>query len=411
MGRRSRFLVARFDRAEKNVEQRDVESTMTDFLKTRMFFELPDDLAYLDGNSLGPLPRALPERMDAVLKEQWGKMLIRGWTRSGWMEQPTELGHRIGKLIGAEHESVVVGDTLSIRVYQALAAALAMRPGRRTVLSDTGNFPSDLYVARRLLDTIDRDLELKIVPPDEVEESIGEQTAVLLLTEVDYRTARKHDMRALTEVAHRSGALTVWDLAHSAGAIPVDLQGANADFAVGCTYKFLNGGPGSPAFIYVSSRHAEDIENPLAGWLGHKSPFEFSETYKPAPGVERMRIGTPPVIGMAALDVALQVWDIANIRDVSQKSAELISLFIDGVEASCPQLKLASPRDANRRGSQVSFTHAEGRHIMNRVIVEGVIGDFREPDIMRFGIAPLYNSEKDIELAIATLAKEVRKIC
>ncbi len=383
---------------------------MTDFFKTKQFFELPRDLTYLDGNSLGPLPRTLPQKLNAMIREQWGTMLIQGWTQSGWMEQPARLGERIGKLIGAEPDSVVVGDTLSIKVYQALAAALAMRPDRKIVLSDSGNFPSDLYIAQRLLGSLHREHELKIVSPDDVASCIDEQIAVLLLTEVDYRTARRHDMKALTALAHRHGALTVWDLAHSAGAIPVDLKGANADFAVGCTYKFLNGGPGAPAFIYVSGRHADNVENPISGWLGHISPFEFSELYQSAPGVNRMRIGTPPVLGMAALDVALDIWDIANIEDVSRRSAELMSLLIDAVAENCPQLELASPQDSNQRGSQVSFRHSEGSRIMDRLITNGVIGDFRAPNIMRFGIAPLYNDERDIDRAVKTLASVVREL-
>jgi kynureninase len=378
---------------------------MTDFSATRKLFHLPKGVTYLDGNSLGPLPRAATNRMAQVMQDEWGQMLITGWNKAGWMAQPEQLGNRIGRLIGAEAAHVMLGDTLSIKVYQALASALALRPGRRVILSDTGNFPTDLYMAEGLIDTLGQGHELRCVPPEKVEEAITEGVAVLMLTEVDYRTGRRHDMAHLTRKAHENGALAIWDLAHSAGALPVDVAGGGADFAVGCTYKFLNGGPGAPAFIYVAPRHAEATAPALSGWLGHAAPFEFEQTYRAAPGVARMRVGTPPVLAMASLEAALDVWDDIEVAEVHARAQELSERFIKGIEAACPMLTLASPRDADQRGSQVSFHFAHGYEAMQACIAHGVIGDFRAPDIMRFGITPLYIDESDIDHAIEIMSK------
>ncbi|TNF59950.1 MAG: kynureninase [Rhodobacteraceae bacterium] len=377
---------------------------MTDFAATKALFDLPEGIVYLDGNSLGPLPKAAPARIAAMLTDEWGGMLITGWNKAGWMAQPMRLGDRIGRLIGAEPGHVTTGDTLSIKVYQALASALEMRKGRKVVLSDSGNFPSDLYMAEGLLRMMGGGHELRVVAPDEVEDHITDEVAVLMLTEVDYRTGRRHDMKRLTAKAHAAGALTVWDLAHSAGALPVDLSGCGADFAVGCTYKYLNAGPGGPAFIYVAPRHAGRAVPALSGWLGHEAPFAFDLGYRPGAGVDRMRVGTPPVIQMTALEVALDVWDMADIHDVRAKSIELTERFIAGIEAACPTLDLASPRDPALRGSQVSFRFAEGYAAMQALIARGVIGDFRAPDIMRFGFTPLYIDEGDVDRAIAIIA-------
>ena len=267
---------------------------MTDFAATKAMFHLPDGMTYLDGNSLGPLPRSVPARVGHTLADEWGEMVITGWNRAGWIDQPKRLGDAIGRLIGAEPGSVVVGDTLSIKVFQALAAALAMTD-RKVILSDSGNFPSDLYMAQGLVGALGG-AELRVVDPEEVAGALSDEIGVLMLTEVDYRTGRRHDMAALTAQAHELGIVTLWDLAHSAGAFPVDLAGCRADFAVGCTYKYLNGGPGAPAFIYVAPRHAETATPILAGWLGHASPFAFEPDYRPGAGIDRMRVGTPPII-------------------------------------------------------------------------------------------------------------------
>ncbi|WP_425052444.1 kynureninase [Psychromarinibacter sp. S121] len=377
---------------------------MTDFIATRARFDLPEGIVYLDGNSLGPLPRAAADRVAQTVTGEWGGQLITAWNRAGWMDQPARLGDRIAGLIGAAPGTVVTGDTLSLKVTQCLAAALQLRPGRKVVLSDSGNFPSDLYMAQGLLSALGQGHELRIVDPENVAQHIGEDVAALMLTEVDYRTGRKHDMAALTDKAHAAGALAIWDLAHSAGALPVDLTGARADFAAGCTYKFLNGGPGAPAFVYVAPQH-QHVEPLLSGWLGHEAPFAFDPDYRPGPGIARMRVGTPPVLQMAALDAALDIFDEVDMQVLRARSMELSERLIAAVESRCPEVTLASPRDANARGSQVSFRHPEGYAVMQALISDGVIGDFRAPDILRFGITPLYIGEDEIDRAAETLAR------
>lgn len=377
---------------------------MTDFAATRALFDIPEGLIYLDGNSLGPLPRAAAARVARTVTDEWGKMLIGGWNKAGWMHWPARLGDRIGRLVGAEAGSVVVGDTLSVKVYQALASALEMRPGRTKILSDTGNFPSDLYMADGLCRTLGPAYRLHTVAPEEVAGAIDDTIAVVMVTEVDYRTGRRHDMADLTARAHAAGALVVWDLAHSAGAFPVHLARDGADFAVGCTYKYLNAGPGAPAFIYVAPRHAEAARPALSGWLGHAAPFAFDLDYRPGRGIERMRVGTPPVIQMAALEAALDLWDGVDLDALRAASLALTDRFIAGVEGTCPDLTLATPRDHARRGSQVSFRHAEGYAIMQALIARGVVGDFRAPDILRFGFTPLFIGAAEVDAAVAVLA-------
>jgi kynureninase len=378
---------------------------MTDFATTRALFDLPPELVYLDGNSLGPLPKAAPARMERAMREEWGGMLIGGWNRAGWMEQPRRLGDRIGRLVGAEPGHTVVGDTLSIKVFQALASCVALRPDRRVILSDSGNFPSDLYMAEGLIRMLGGRHELRLAEPEALEEAMTEEVAVVLVTEVDYRTGRRHDMARLTEKAHAMGALAVWDLAHSAGALPVDVSGGGADFAVGCTYKYLNGGPGAPAFITVAPRHAQEAPPALSGWLGHRAPFAFDLSYAAGEGIDRMRVGTPPVLAMAALEAALEVWDLVDMGDLRRRSLELTDRFIAGVEANCPELDLVTPREHERRGSQVSFRHPEGYAAMQAVIARGVVGDFRAPDIMRFGFTPLYIGEAEVDRAVEVIAE------
>ncbi len=381
---------------------------MTDFARTRALFALPEGVIYLDGNSLGPLPRAAVHAVERTMTEEWGGELIRAWNSRGWAAKPRALGDRIARLIGAAPGTVVVGDTLSIKVFQALAAALRLRPDRRVVLSDDGNFPTDLYMAQGLTHLLDRGHALRIPAPEDVEAAIDESVAVVMLTEVDYRTGRLHDMPRLIARAHAAGALVVWDLAHSAGAIPVDLTAGRADFAVGCTYKYLNGGPGAPAFIYVAPEHADVAEPALAGWFGHAAPFAFETGYRPAPGIERMRVGTPPVLAYAALEAALEVWDGVEMADVRAASIALSERFVAEVEARCPDLVLASPRDPARRGSQVSFRFAHGYAAMQALIARGVIGDFRAPDVMRFGFTPLYLTEAEVVRAAEILGDVVR---
>ena len=371
-------------------------------------FNLPDGLVYLDGNSLGPLPRSVPERLSGVVNREWGCLLIKGWNAAGWMDQPGVLGDRLGRLIGAEPGSVVVGDTLSVKVYQAVAAALKLQPGRKTILSDTGNFPSDLYMVEGLIKTLEKGYRLKTVAPDAVMAAIDDTVAVVMLTQVDYRTGRMHEMAQITARARDAGAIMIWDLAHSAGAIPVDVSASGAEFAVGCTYKYLNGGPGAPAFIYVRPDLADTVEPALSGWLGHRAPFDFAPNYAPGRGIERMRVGTPPVLQMAALEAALDVWDGVDMQALRAASVALQEQFIVEIEKRVPQLELASPRDPERRGSQVSFRFEHGYAAMQALISLDVIGDFRAPDIMRFGFTPLYLDAADVSLAVDRIDKVMR---
>ena len=371
-------------------------------------FDLPEGVLYLDGNSLGPLPKAAQARVSSMIADEWGQMLIRGWNDAGWMAQPARIGDKVGRLIGAPEGSVVMGDTLSIKVYQAVASALKMRPGRKVILSDTGNFPTDLYMVQGLINTLDQGYELKTVAPGDVAGAIDDTIAAVMLTEVDYRTGRKHDMKAITEIAHAKGAVMIWDLAHSAGAVPVDLAGSNCEMAVGCTYKYLNGGPGAPAFIYVRPDLAGEVQPALAGWLGHDAPFAFDPDYRPAVGIERMRVGTPPIIQLAALEAAMEVWEGVDMAEVRKASIALQELFIKEVEARVPALTLASPRDAAQRGSQVSFRFEEGYAAMQALIARGVIGDFRAPDTMRFGFTPLYLDDDDVMAAVAHIETVMR---
>lgn len=377
----------------------------TDFAATRTRFHLPPGVTYLDGNSLGPLPRSAADRLSAVAEEEWGGMLIRGWNAAGWMDQPRRIGNRIASLIGAGEGEVAVGDTLTVKVNQALSAALALRPDRRVILTDNGNFPSDIYTASELVRALGQGHKLRIVAPEEVEAAINEKVAVVMITQVDYRTGRLHDMERITAAAHAAGALTLWDLAHSAGALPVDLAGTDADFAVGCTYKYLNGGPGAPAFIWAKPDLVEEARPALAGWLGHAAPFAFDPDYTPAPGAERFRVGTPPVLQMAALEEALKIWEGVDMNDLRARSIELSEAFREGVTRNCPELTLASPADPEKRGSQLSFSHPDGYAVMQALIAKGVIGDFRAPNVLRFGFAPLYNDLADVEHAIEVLTE------
>jgi kynureninase len=373
-------------------------------LPRKDLFELPDGMIYLDGNSLGPLPKSVNTALSSMVTDQWGAHLIKGWNVDDWMGQPMRVGNMVGKLIGAPESSVTMGDTLSVKVYQALSAAVQMRPDRRVILSDSGNFPSDLYMAQGLIAQLDQGHELHIVDPLDVMEAITDDVAAVIITQVDYRSGRMHDMTAMTAKAHDAGAVMIWDLAHSAGAVPVDLAGCNCEFAVGCTYKYLNGGPGAPAFIYVRPDVIDSIKPALSGWLGHDAPFAFEQGYRPAMGIERMRVGTPPVLQLTALESALAVWDGVDMGDVRAASIRLTDLFIEQVEKRCPSLTLFSPRNGADRGSQVSFTCDNGYPVMQALIARDVIGDFRAPNLIRFGFTPLYIDEADVIGAVDILA-------
>lgn len=353
-------------------------------------FVLPAGIVYLDGNSLGALPRGAAERLTGVVSREWGEGLIRSWNDAGWIDLPRRVGDKIARLVGAAPGDVVCADSTSVNVFKVLSAALALRPGRRTILSEEGNFPTDLYVAEGLVRQLGRGHRLRLVPKGDVLSALDDDVAVLLLTHVDYRTGERHDLPAVTRAAHDAGALVAWDLAHSAGAMPVDLTAAGADFAVGCGYKYLCGGPGAPAFLWVAPPLQEGFSQPLSGWLGHAEPFAFEPGYRPAAGIARYLCGTPPILSMSALDAALDLLLEVDLELVRAKSEALTSFFVDAVEEACGDaVTLVSPRDAALRGSQVSFAHADGYAVMRALIARGVVGDFRAPDVLRFGFAPL----------------------
>jgi len=368
-------------------------------------FTLPDGIIYLDGNSLGALPRATPKRLAEAALDEWGRDLIRSWNAHGWIDLPRRIGDKIARVIGAGPGEVVVADSTSINLFKVLAAALNLNPGRRVILSERDNFPTDLYMAQGLTTLLGGRHELRLVDGDEIAGAIGEDTAVVMLTHVNYKSGAMHDMAAITSAAHARGALMLWDLAHSAGAVPVDLNGCGADFAVGCGYKYLNGGPGAPAFVWVNKKHQERFVQPLSGWLGHASPFAFETDYRPAAGVARYVCGTPPVLSMIALECGVDMFQDLDLAALRRKSMALTDLFIRLVEQECDGfgLSLLSPRAAERRGSQVSLRHAEGYPIMQALIARGIIGDFRAPDILRFGFAPLYVRFADLWDAVAAL--------
>ncbi len=371
----------------------------------RAAFDLPGGI-YLDGNSLGPLTHAARERVRACVDDEWGRDLIASWNSAGWVDLPRRVGARIARLIGAGEDDVRATDATSVNLFKLLAAALALRPGRSAIVSQRGNFPTDLYVAEGLIAAMGGRHELRLVgTAEEVPAALGPDAAVLMLTHVDYRSGRMLDMAALTAAAHEAGALTVWDLAHSAGAVPVDLAGAGADFAVGCGYKYLNGGPGAPAFLYAAPEHRARARNPLSGWFGHAAPFAFETGFRPAEGMDRFLTGTPPVLSMTALDAALGVWEGVSMAAVRAKSVALSEAFIAHAERRCPELALASPRDPAHRGSQVSFRHAQAHPFVRALIERGVTGDFRAPDVARFGVAPLYLRHVDVWDAVETMGE------
>jgi kynureninase len=355
-------------------------------------------LVYLDGNSLGVLPRATPARVQEVVTEEWGRGLIRSWNDAGWMALPQRIGDKIARVVGAGAGELVVADSTSVNLFKVLSAALAIAradaPQRRIIVSEHSNFPTDLYIAESL--ARQHDCTLVLAEADDLPGLLDDRAAVLMLTHVNYRSGRMHDMAALTAAAHAAGALTIWDLAHSAGAVPVDLHAAGADFAIGCGYKYLNGGPGAPAFVWAHPRHAGRFWQPLSGWMGHAAPFEFTPDYRPAPGIARYLCGTPALLSMAALecgvDTVLAAEPLGGMAALRAKSVALTRLFTDLVEARCAGhgLTLASPRDDALRGSQVCLAHpSAGYPMMQALIARGVVGDFRAPDILRFGFTPL----------------------
>ena len=369
----------------------------------RFEFHLPDGVIYLDGNSLGPLPKRATERIAQVVGREWGQSLIRAWTADGWIDLPLRVGEKIGRLIGAAPGGTVVADSTSVNLFKLLSAALDLRPDRRVILTETGNFPTDLYIAKGLTALLRRGHEIRAVadPASALDESV----AVLMLTQVNYRTGAMHDMAALSRAAHAAGAVVLWDLSHSAGAVPLALEADDVDLAIGCGYKYLNGGPGAPAFLYAAPRLHPELRLPLTGWLGHATPFAFAPDYHPAPGISRAIVGTPPILSLAALEVGVDLMLEAPMPELREKSVRLTELLIALVEQQCPGFgfRLLTPRDAAHRGSQVSFAHPHGYAIMQALIERGVIGDFRAPDVLRFGLAPLYLRCVDVWDAVAVL--------
>jgi kynureninase len=365
-------------------------------------FRLPTRVIYLDGNSLGALPAAAPASLAETAERQWGDDLIASWNRHGWIDWPARIAGKLAPIVGAKPSELLIADSTSVSLFKLLAAAVRARPGRKAIVTQQANFPTDLYVAQGLAAMLR--LELRAVPAAEVAGAIDEATAVVTLTHVDYRSAAIHDMRAINDAAHAAGALVVWDLSHSAGAIELDLGGSGCDLAVGCGYKYLNGGPGAPAFVYVAERLQGELENPLQGWMGHAEPFAFVDDYRPGDGILRFLTGTPSILAMAALEAGIDTFDGIAMCDLEAKSRKLSQQFVDEVEERCGgELRLDSPRDAAQRGSHVVFAHPQGYAVMQALIARGVIGDFRAPDLMRFGFAPLYNGYAEIVRAAEIL--------
>ena len=375
-------------------------------------FDLPAELVYLDGNSLGPLPRRTRERLRRVVDEEWGRSLIRSWNDHGWIDLPTRVGDKIGRLVGAAPGQVLVADSTSVNLFKVAAAALDLQrrcdPRRRVLLTEEGGFPTDRYILDSLASWLEAGHEVRAVPPEELPvalETAGDALALLSLTQVSYTTGRLHDLRRLTAAARDRGGLALWDLAHSAGALPVELDSAGVDFAVGCGYKYLNGGPGAPAFLYVARRHQKASRQPLAGWLGHAEPFAFEEGYRPAGGAARFLCGTPPILSLAALEEGVDLLLEADLKAVRAKSLQLGELFLRLVDERCAGLGLRpiTPVDGECRGSQVSLRHPQGYPVMQALIARGVIGDFRAPDLLRFGLTPLTLRYRDLWTAVETL--------
>lgn len=377
-------------------------------LKAR--FDLPPGVLYMDGNSLGVMPRAAAARAAEVITQEWGTGLIRSWNTAGWFELPSRLGDKLAGLLVAKEGELVITDTTSLNIFKALAASLRIQqkrqPERRVILSERDNFPTDLYMIQGMIDLLQQGYEMRLIDDDlPLERALDEDVAVVLLSHVNYRSGQMHDMAAVTRQAHERGALVIWDLAHAAGAVPVDLNGADADYAVGCTYKYLNGGPGSPAFIWVAPRHIPDFWQPLSGWWGHQRPFDMTVAYEPAGGIRRYLCGTQPIVSLAMVECGLDVAREADMAEVRRKSLALGDLFIALVEERCAghPLTLVTPRDHAQRGSHVSLRHPNGYEVMQALIARGLIGDYREPEVLRFGLTPLYFGYADVWDAVEIL--------
>jgi len=368
-------------------------------------FHIPEGLIYLDGNSLGMMPKDAPTLAERVIRGEWGDDLIASWNSAGWFDLPVRLGDKLAPLIGAGPGEVVVCDTTSLNLFKVLNAALALRPDRGVLILEGSNFPTNNYIAQGVAAASEGRVEVRLCEKDEIAGAIDERTIAIAITQVHYRTGHLHDMAALTALAQRHDALAIWDLCHSAGAMPVDLAGCNADFAVGCTYKYLNGGPGSPAFLFAAHRHQGKAAQPVTGWWGHAAPFEFEPDYRPQSDIRQFLVGTQPIVSMALVEAGLGVFLAADMAAIRAKSTALTDLFIRLVETRCSGhgFRLDSPREAQDRGSQVSFAHDHGFPIMRALIAAGVVGDFRAPDTVRFGFTPLYLRYTDVWDAVERL--------
>ena len=377
-------------------------------LKAR--FDLPPGVLYMDGNSLGVMPRAAAARAADVITQEWGTGLIRSWNTAGWFELPSRLGDKLAGLLGARDGELVITDTTSLNIFKALAASLRIQqkrqPARRVILSERDNFPTDLYMIQGMIDLLQQGYEMRLIDDElPLDKALDESVAVVLLSHVNYRSGQMHDMAAVTKAAHERGALVIWDLAHAAGAVPVDLNGSDADYAVGCTYKYLNGGPGAPAFIWVAPRHIQDFWQPLSGWWGHQRPFDMTVAYEPAGGIRRYLCGTQPIVSLAMVECGLDVAREADMAEVRKKSLALGDLFIALIQERCAghPLTLVTPRNHAERGSHVSLRHPNGYEVMQALIARGLIGDYREPEVLRFGLTPLYFGYADVWDAVEIL--------
>lgn len=368
----------------------------------RDLFSLPYDKVYLDGNSLGALPRSVPARLAQVVTEEWGRDLIGSWNTAGWIDLPARVGDRIAALIGLPERSVWVSDSTSVSLFKTMVAACRLQPGRDVIVVEQATFPTDGYIAASVARMLG--MQLRWADSDRVEESFDQRVALVCLTHVDFRTGAMFDAAAVTASAHAVGALILWDLCHTAGAVPVDLVAADADFAVGCSYKYLNAGPGSPAFMYVAPRHQDSIDQPLSGWMGHARPFDMEIEYEPVQGIGRLASGTPPILALSALDAALDVFEGVEPAELRATSLSLTDYFIDLVDVRLPAVfEVVTPREHDRRGSQVSLRHPQAYGVVQALIERGVIGDFRTPDVARFGFAPLYVTHADVYDAVEHL--------
>lgn len=387
-----------------DVQQLDANDPLAD---TRNEFALNEGEIYLDGNSLGAMPKTAVTRALGVVEDQWSKDLIQSWNKHSWVDLPNRIGDKIGQLIGAQTGEVVCTESTGVNLYKAMACALQLNPDRRVIVMEGSNFPTNNYVVQGLIAQLNAGYEIRFVERDQLADALDSSVAVVCLTQVHYKTGHKLDMARVTAQAQAEGAAVVWDLCHSAGAFPVDVSASGVDFAVGCTYKYLNGGPGSPAYIYMASRHHNRVQQPLTGWWGHEAPFEFARDYQAGDGIRQLFTGTPSVVALAIMEAGVDVMCRTNPQRVLEKSRALTALFIDLIDQECSGfgLKLVSPTDPDQRGSQIAYQHEQGYPIIQALIAKGVVGDFRAPDILRFGFAPLYNSYGDVWEAVQRLKR------